>query len=106
MLSQRQYNNALKSAIEECKIGDARTLNLTIKKVSEYNYDFVIQSNGVNVATGGHDFILGWFHIFEYLDKKYKGVNKKWKQNIEKRKITTILLQSKTKLKTHQTCLA
>lgn len=73
MLSQRQYNNALKSAIEECKIGDARTLNLTIKKVSEYNYDFVIQSNGVNVATGGHDFILGGFHIFEYLDKKLEN---------------------------------
>lgn len=73
MLSQRQYNNALKNAIEECKIGDARTLNLTIKKVSEYNYDFVIQSNGVNVATGGHDFILGWFHIFEFLDKKLEN---------------------------------
>ena len=73
MLSQRQYNNALKNAIEECKIGDVRTLNLTIKKVSEYNYDFVIQSNGVNVATGGRDLFLGWFHIFEYLDKKLEN---------------------------------
>lgn len=73
MLSQRQYNNALKNAIEECTIGDARTLNLTIKKVSEYNYDFIIQSNGVNVLTGGHDPFLGWFHVFEYLDKKLEN---------------------------------
>lgn len=70
MLSQRQYENALKKAIEECEIGDARALNLTIKKVSEYNYDFIIQSNGANVLTGGHDPLLGWFHMFEYLDKK------------------------------------
>lgn len=73
MLSQKQYNDALKNAIEECNIGDAKTLNLTIEKVSKYNYDFIIQSNGVDVLTGGHDPYLGWFHAFEFLDKKLEN---------------------------------